>query len=206
MARIQILYFLEDIAQEGFIISLVKRVAREASISENSLLHSIRTARGGSRVLPQFEAFMKDHSQASPADIDLLVVAMDGNCQGYSQKLRDIRQFVTPNHPYKEKVICAIPDPHIERWYLMDQRAFKEGVGVTRSPGVPTYKCDKDYYKNLLHQALADSDIKSLLGGTEYAESIIEKMHSLDIIGQSETGFASFIADLRSFYRRIKDR
>jgi hypothetical protein len=206
MARIEILYFLEDIAQEGLIKALVKRVSREALIAENIIHHDIRSARGGSRVLPEFEAFLKDTGQASPTDIDLLVVSIDGNCKGYPQKLRELRQLVSENHPFRDKVIFAIPDPHIERWYIMDQRAFKEGVGVTRAPNLPAYKCDKDYYKKLLHQTLADSDIMSLLGGTEYAESIVENIISLDSLSNIDAGFDNFIADLRSFCRQINNR
>jgi hypothetical protein len=206
MARIEILYFLEDIAQEGIIKSLVTRVSHDASISENTLHHNTRSARGGSRVLLEFEDFMKDTRQASPTDIDLLIVAIDGNCKGYPQKLREIRQRIDESHPFGDKIIFAIPDPHIERWYLMDQRAFKEGVGVARAPEIPTYKCDKDYYKKLLHQTLADSDIKSLLGGTEYAESIVQNMLSLDSLTKIDVGFDHFIADLRSFFRRTTGR
>jgi hypothetical protein len=205
MARIEILYFLEDRAQEGMITALVRRVCGEFFFSEDMLHHDVRSGRGGSRGLVDFEAFMKDTHKESPSSIDLLVVTIDGNCKGYSQKLKEVSGLIH-NHPYRDKVVFAIPDPHIERWYLLDQRAFKEGAGVARAPDLPVYKCDKDYYKSLLHQSLADSDIVSLLGGTEYAGSIVENIISLDSLRELDMGFDNFIASLRSFFKHMKRR
>jgi hypothetical protein len=204
MARIEILYFLEDRAQEVMITALVERVGAEFSFDENMLHHVVLSGRGGSRELIDFEKFMKDTQQVNASSIDLLIVAIDGNCKGYTKKLRELKKNIGSTHPFKEKVIFAIPDPHIERWYLLDQRAFKEGVGVARAPDLPDYKCDKDYYKNLLLQSLLDSDIKPLLGGTEYAESIVEKIVSLDLLKKRDPGFDNFIEELQSFFRNFK--
>jgi hypothetical protein len=203
MARIEILYFLEDIAQEGMVKALVARVFSEYSISEKSLHQSVRSSRGGSRGLLDFEEFMKDTQEARSTDIDLLVVANDGNCKGYNQKLKDLSSQVAEIHPFKTKVVFAIPDPHIERWYLLDQKAFKAGVGVLAAPELPVYKCDKNYYKHLLHQFLSDSGIKTLLGGTEYAESIVAKIENFDSLQNRDIGFDNFIKELRSSCKRI---
>ena len=86
----RILYFLEDRAQEGFIKALVERIAQDESIPLNSLNHDVRSARGGSRVNREFERFMKDTMQGNSSDVDLLIVAIDGNCKGYGDRVRQL--------------------------------------------------------------------------------------------------------------------
>jgi hypothetical protein len=135
--KLRILYFLEDRAQEGFVKALVQRVAEEESIPVNSLIHDVRSARGGSKVFNELKIFLKDTGKTESADIDLLVVAIDGNCKGCNARIKQLEKHLTPNHPLREKVIYAIPDPHIERWYLMDQKAFKNGVGIDKAPQLP---------------------------------------------------------------------
>lgn len=200
-ARIRILYFLEDRAQEGFIKALVNRIAQDESIPLNSLNHDVRSARGGSRVITEFERFMRDTIQTGSSDVDLLIVAIDGNCKGYRDRVRQLEQYIRQKHPLRNKVVYAVPDPHIERWYMMDQRAFKNGVGVDRSPDIPRYKCKKDYYKQLLRKTLAELNVSSLLGGAEYAENIVGSITSLDSLGSQNAGFQAFVEGLRAFFR-----
>ncbi len=197
----RILYFLEDRAQEGFIKALVNRVAQDESIPLNSLNHDVRSARGGSRAITEFGSFMRDTMQTSSSDVDLLIVAIDGNCKGYRDRVRQLEQYIRQNHPFRNKVVYAVPDPHIERWYMMDQRAFKNGVGIDRSPDMPLYKCKKDYYKQLLRKTLVESNVGSLFGGAEYAENIVSSISSLDSLLSQNAGFRNFVDGLRAFFR-----
>jgi len=80
----RIVYFLEDRTQEGFIKAMVERIAKEESVSLHSLIHDIRSARGGSRIIIEFKNFLKDSIKMDLSDIDLLIVAIDGNCKGYA--------------------------------------------------------------------------------------------------------------------------
>jgi len=197
----RILYFLEDRAQEGFIKALLNRIAQDVPIPINTLKHDVRAARGGSTVIPEFRRFMKDTMQTSSSDADLLIVAIDGNCKGYRDRIRQLEGYISENHPLRDKVVYAVPDPHIERWYMMDQRAFKNGVGIDKAPSMPPYKCKKDYYKNLLRQVLAESNVSSLLGGAEYAENIVNNIVSLDSLSDQNDDFQNFIEALRHFFR-----
>lgn len=199
MARI--LYFLEDRLQEGFIKALVNRIAQDMSVPVGSLIHDVRSARGGSTVIPEFKRFMKDTAQTNPDEADLLVIAIDGNCRGRTARIRQLEKYISRNHPLRGKVVYAVPNPHIERWYMMDQRAFKNGVGIDKAPAMPAYKCRKDYYKSLLHQALAEANVGSMLGGVEYADNIVNNITSLDSLGSQNAGFKTFIDDLRAFFR-----
>lgn len=187
--------------QEGFIKALVNKIAQDLSIPADSLSHDVRSGRGGSTVIPEFERFMEDTMQTSSSDVDLLIVAIDGNCKGHSGRVRQLEKCIKQNHPLRNKVVYAVPDPHIERWYIMDQRAFKNGVGVDKAPNMPPYKCKKDYYKSLLRQALAESNIASYFGGAEYAENIVNSVTSLDSLFSQNAGFQKFVENLRNFLR-----
>jgi len=112
--------------------------------------------------------------------------------------------YIKENHPLRDKVVYAVPDPHIERWYLIDQRALKEGIGLDKAPSSLSYECKKgkSHYKQILRQALKDSNISSLLGGPEYAEKIVDNIENLDSLGRQNAGFQSFLEDLRSMLRR----
>lgn len=74
--RIRILYFLEDRAQERFVKALVERIAKEESLPAVSLLHDVRSARGGAKIIGEFKTFVKDFKRGGP-ETDLLVVAVN---------------------------------------------------------------------------------------------------------------------------------
>lgn len=205
--KIRILYFLEDRAQEGFIKALVNRVASEESIATNSLIHDVRSARGGSRIVTEFKNFIRDTRKVKTIDIDFLVVAIDGNCKGHRERVEQLEKKIKSDHPFKERVVYAVPDPHIERWYLLDQRALKVGIGLDRVPSLPSYKCRRAHYKQVLNQALKESNVNSLLGGAEYAERIIDNIRNLRSLAQQNTGFQVFVEDLiRMFRDKINER
>ena len=73
----------------------------------------------------------------------------DANCQGYLKR----RQELEPAVEYCGcKVVYAIPDPHIERWLLLDSAAFKAVLG--RGCDAPKQKCERKRYKRLLLDAV----------------------------------------------------
>ena len=199
--KIRIIYFLEDRAQEGFIKALVKRVASEESIASDSLIHDVRSARGGSRIVTEFKNFIRDTREFRAIDIDFLVVAIDGNCKGHRERVEQLEKKIKSDHPLKERVVYAVPDPHIERWYIMDQRALKVDIGLHRVPSLPSYKCRRSHYKQVLNQALKESNVDSLLGGAEYAERIVDSIRNLGSLGQQNADFQVFVEDLRRTLR-----
>jgi hypothetical protein len=201
---VRVLYFLEDRAQDAFIKALVIKIAKQESIPSGQLIHEIRSARGGSRVKVDFRKFVKDTAKSTADDVDLLVVAVDGNCKGHKEQIRNLERYIKPNHPFRNKVVYAIPDPHIERWYIMDQRAFKEGVGIARAPELPGYKRQKGYYKSILNQTLKEADVNSLLGGAEYGERIVESIENLDAFSKQDDGLQDFVNELRIKMRNWK--
>ena len=197
----RVLYFLEDRAQDGFIKAIVERVAKEVGIHRDSLVHDVRSARHGSQVFNRFKAFLEDPFTVTGSQVDLLVVAIDGNCKGHHEVVKRLEDSIPVDSPLRDRIVYAVPDPHIERWYLLDQRALKKGVGLDHPPDLPDYKCEKDFYKQLLNQTLAESDVNSLLGGAEYAEQIVAQIQDLDAIGSLDDSFSYFVHALKKFFK-----
>ena len=75
---------------------------------------------------------------------------------------------------FQQIVSYAIPDPHIERWMLVDPQGFQQVFG--RGCTLPAVKCAKDEYKNLLRREIRLSGIDAPLGGEEFAEEIVDAM------------------------------
>jgi len=195
-------YFLEDIAQERFMIALVERIIKEERFHD-SVCHDVRNASGGrGGVLKELKKYFQNVKKltGSASSCDLVIVAIDGNCGTYSKMQQNImkRKDVIK---YQGEVICAVPDPHIERWYLIDGHALRIVIGASDFAICPSYKCEKDRYKNAIIDYLSRNDIKPIFGGAEYGEDII-KIVDLEKLQREDGGFNSFINDLRGFLRR----
>jgi len=121
---------------------------------------------------------------------DLIIVAIDANCQTYLKTRLEIEKV---NQRYKHLTIHAIPDPHIERWLLLDSLAFKIVLG--QGCRAPDQKCEKDRYKKLLYEAVKATGITPLLGGIEFAGDIINNMN-LQRAMNADASFRKFIDDL----------
>ncbi len=95
-------------------------------------------------------------------------------------------------------MVLAVPDPHVERWLLLDGAAFKAVFGQGRE--APDRKCSRNRYKDLLIAAIRAAGRTTYLGGIEYAEDIVHRM-DLDRAARSDASLRSFIDDLRTAIR-----
>ena len=87
-------------------------------------------------------------------------------------KLRRLsNRQITPGTP-----VCVVPDPHIERWYLIDQNAFCKAIEIVFRPEIPPYKCERGRYKRAMQEAFSKADLAPPLGGVEYGEDIALKI------------------------------
>lgn len=194
--QIYICYFLEDIAQEGFLKALVSRLLKEKGIPPDCLLHDVRNASGGrGKALGELRRFLMDISRQP----DVLVVAIDGDCRGYREMREEIQRTVKQAE-YPGPVACAVPDPHMERWYLADPDAFQRVLSVR--PECPAYKCERDRYKQALKEALRQAGIVAPLGGVEYGEEIAWSMDIFQV-GKADRGFKHFVDDLYEATRAL---
>jgi hypothetical protein len=187
-------YFLEDLNHREFLTALVKRVADESGLL---LVHDVRNAAGGKgRALTGLRHFLRDARSGRILCPPVLVVAIDGNCDTYQEKRQQIEQ-VKEQAGYPGVLVCAVPDPHIERWYLADAQGFRQAIPGSAPPALPTYKCERGCYKQALRQAFATAGLEPQLGGAAYAAELVAQM-DLYRAGQSDRALKHFLDDLRA--------
>lgn len=149
----------EDFAHESVINSLIKRIVIECGQSPSDWSVTTMPGGAGSKSLMAVKAYARECKKHQWQAVDLLIVASDANCVGFVEKRKQIHEQVIE---YPGEVAFALPNPHIERWLLLDPRAFKLGVGLSQGIVAPTYKCKRDYYKLIINQALRDHGIVPL--------------------------------------------
>lgn len=91
-----------------------------------------------------------------------------------------------------------IPDPHIERWFLLDSEAFKNvyGMGCAK----PDYKCERDRYKRILLNAIYQATKTPPIDGTERLEELVNAM-DLQRIEQADRSIGRFLTALKRQFR-----
>jgi len=189
-------YFLEDIAHERFVTALVRRVGQEAGLASEALEHVVYNASGGKgRTMTELRRFLRDAQRGIVSPTPVLVVAIDGNCQGYTEKHNEIRR-VAEHYEYPGQLVCAIPDPHIERWYMADPGGLQQAIGARVQPMLPAYKCERARYKRAMLDVFADVGIRPLLGGAEYGNDVVEAM-DLYAAQQADPALKHFVDYLR---------
>jgi hypothetical protein len=188
--------FVEDRAHEEFISAIVRRIAR----NENRQIQlRVRAARGGyPRVLNELALYQRMvlRGLAAMSLPDVLVVAADANCQGLAAKRTAIRKRL--KKPFKARTVLAVPDPHVERWYLSDRQAFKQVVGI--EPPAERRKCERERYKRILAQAVREGGHPAILGGIEFAKELAQSMDFYRA-GRAEPGFRQFVSDATSAFK-----
>lgn len=189
--------FTEDFGHEEFLKALLKRFMYEFSIEVEIESYSVRGGHG--KALTELEQYMRDLRKGVVPPADLLAVAIDSNCRGYAERKREVERI---SREYSDRVICAIPDPHIERWFLLDSAAFKLALG--RGCQAPDHKCDRGRYKKLLIEAVREAGVTPLLGGIEHADDIVAFM-DLERMEASDDSLGKLISELRSIFRSLQE-
>lgn len=189
----EIYLFCEDYAHKEFITALIERLRNEYQIS--CRVRPLAVTGGHGRMLDELQAFVSD-LEAYPGLPDLIVVARDSNCRGLSETQNEIEEVV--GH-LSSLTLILTPDPHIERWLLLDSRAFKSVLGQGCS--APDEKCDRDRYKNLLAEAVRESGVNPSPGGVEYADDIVRAM-DLDRMITADDSLGRCIQSLRQRFRQ----
>ncbi|TMC25608.1 MAG: hypothetical protein E6J32_13320 [Chloroflexi bacterium] len=193
--------FVEDAGHLAFIRALVERVV-SAEQTEAEILE--RNAVGGrGAALSSLRSYLRDVTERRDVFVEILVAGIDGNCHGYQERCREIITIVE-RAEYPGLPVCAVPDPHVEIWYLADGQAVARACGgVGRQPGLPRYKCEPEYYKTLLREAFLVFDIDPPAGGTEFGDDIGSEL-VLDVARRNVESLDAFLSDLRAAIRQIR--
>lgn len=189
----KIILLAEDYGHEAFLDPLVRRMAKEKGVAVHIRPYSVRGGFGN--VAKEFEEYVIAVRRYRECLPDLIIVATDANCDGFANRRKELQQAA---QPLQDRVAFAVPDPHVERWLLLDSAAFKQVLG--RPCNTPDEKCARDRYKSLLAQAVLDSGATPLLGGMEYAEDIVRVM-DLERLRRRDESLGSFLEELQ---RRLR--
>ena len=187
----EIALFVEDYAHRQVIGALVQRIAEESDVSIQ--LDWRNVVGGHGKVIAELKDYMRDLRRQGGPWPDLIVVATDANCKGINERTREIGGRDEP-----APMILAIPDPHIERWLLLDGAAFKTVFG--KGCAAPDQKCDRDRYKQRLIEAIHATGTTPILGGIEYAEDIVEQIN-INRAERVDRSFRRFVAELRNTFQ-----
>ena len=187
----EIALFVEDFAHQQVIGALVRRLAGEYGIDVRLEWRS--AVRGHGRVVQELERYLRDLARGGERP-DLIVVGTDANCRGLNERVREIG---SPDAP--ASIVLAVPDPHIERWLLLDGAAFRRVFG--RGCDAPDRKCSRNRYKQRLIQAIHAAGTIPTLGGIEFAEDIVQHM-DVERAAQTDRSLERFVGELRSAFRR----
>ena len=188
--------FLEDIGHERFIDSLVRRLADQEGVP---IEVDVRNASGGaSRLDDQFVRFLRDYSVTDRRP-DLVVVIRDTDCAGV-RTVQSRYSRLVESADYVGDVVIGAPEPHIECWYLADPPALQRVLRAPTQAPIPDSRCGASRFKELLAKTVTDAGVVPLLGGIEYAESVVAEM---DVYRASANvpSLATFVRELRQALR-----
>jgi hypothetical protein len=191
---IKINIFCEDIAHEEFIKHMINRISDSYGIEVD--ISFSRSTGGYGRVISDLEDYISDLKTGTVHSPDLIIVARDANCRGLADTKSEINSVLGR---YKQRAVLAIPDPHIERWLLLDSSAFKSALGT--GCDAPDYKCEKGRYKDMLVEAVQNAGLPPQISGLEHTEDIVQSMN-LDKMRTEDDSLGGFIQSLDLFFKR----
>lgn len=189
--------FVEDTAHQVVIGELVQRIANDHSIPVKLIW--LNAEGGHGNVVSTFHDYLRDLARQGQPLLDLIIVATDANCSGLNERIREITRISNMVNTPIPPIVPAIPDPHIERWLLLDGAAFSRLFGT--GCDAPDQKCDRRAYKSRLIQALRNSGINTRLSGIEYAQDLVQEM-DLDRAKRSDRSLQLFLDNLANQFRQ----
>jgi len=185
--------FVEDQAHYEFLKALLQRLSEEYDVTIRMDWQNVR--RGHGMVIRELKQYLRDLYVGRSEWPDLMIVATDANCTGLNERTREVTDVT---NKVGVRIICAVPDPHIERWLLLDSAAFKEVFG--RGCGAPDKKCERSRYKEQLIDCIIKAGINPSLGGVEFIDEIVHAMN-LEQAGRGDPSLGKLISDLRSVFK-----
>ena len=185
--------FVEDVAHEDFLTALIQRFADAYIVEVNIKASSVRGGRG--TVITELKQYLRDLQHNKEDLPDLVIVGTDSNCKGLSERETEINQVTSD---LGDLVISMVPEPHIERWLLLDSEAFKTVFG--KGCPVPDQKCERGRYKGLLLNAIYEATMVPPLDGIERVEELVYAMN-FQRVERSDRSIRRFLTALQRQFR-----
>ena len=181
--------FVEDVAHEAFLKALLQRIADENNVKINIKPSSVRGGHG--KVITELKQYLRDLRHYKESLPDLIIVGTDSNCKGLSEREAEINQETSD---LGDLVINMVPEPHIERWFLLDPVAFKTVFG--KGCPVPDQKCERGRYKNMLLNAIYQATKTPPIDGIERIEELVYAMN-FQRMGHKDRSIHRFLTALQ---------
>ena len=188
MRRIRLL--VEDSTHQDVIGTLVERLAKEMEVPVQ--LDWITAKWGHGQVKKEFAEHVRNLTRGVLPLPDLIVIGTDANCKGLNQRQKEFAGIRS-----QVPVVTAIPDPHIERWLLLDGQAFHAVLG--KGCDAPDHKCERGRYKRLLVEAALGATGNPTFSGKEHAVAIMNAIN-LQRAMQDES-FKRFVEQIRAIFQ-----
>ena len=185
--------FVEDVAHEDFLTALIQPLANEYNVMITLNPSSVRGSRG--TVITELKQYLRDLQKNKEDLPDLVIVGTDSNCERLMDRENEIKQVTSD---LMDLVITMIPEPHIERWFLLDSEAFKEVYG--KGCQKPDQKCERDRYKKMLLNAIYQATKTAPIDGTERIDELVNAMDFQRLI-QSDRSIRRFLTPLHQQFR-----
>ncbi len=185
--------FVEDVAHEDFLTTLIHRLADDYNIIVNIRASNVRGGHG--TVITELKQYLQDLQHSKENLPDLIIVGTDSNCKGFSERETEINHVTSD---LGDLVISMVPEPHIERWLLLDSAAFKTVFGRGCPP--PDRKCERNRYKRLLLQAIRDATRVSPLNAIERVDELVSAI-DLQRVAQIDKSIDRFLSALQRRFR-----
>lgn len=187
----EIALFVEDSAHRQFLNALINRLAREHGVAVALDWQNVR--HGHPAVTRELKQFLRDLPRSRKRIPDLVIAATDANCKGPARR----REIVEILDQSGLRTIAAIPEPHIERWLLLDSAAFKAVFG--RGCDAPDQKCERDRYKKLLIDAIRRAGIDPGFG-SDFTDELVQHM-DLEYLARADDSLSRLLTDLRGAFQ-----
>lgn len=185
--------FVEDVAHEDFLTALIHRLADDYNFTVSIRASSVRGGHG--TVITELKQYLRDLQHNKEDLPDLIIVGTDSNCEGLSERETEINQVTSD---LGDLVISMVPEPHIERWLLLDSAAFKTVFG--KGCPVPDQKCERGRYKGLLLNAIYEATMVPPLDGIERVEELVCAIN-FQRVEQSDRSIRKFLTALQRQFR-----
>ncbi len=175
---------------------LVQRGAQEIGVQ---IREEVRNATHGSRVWIELRQHLREVNRGELPMPDLLVIIIDGNCEKPTKVRKKVKELAQEGRI--PLVVCGVPDPHIERWYLEDPQAWRQVL-----PGATVAhlrrRCERDYYKNALRETIRQAGVEPSLGGAEYGQDLTAAIDPYRL-GQKDRSFRDFWQQLMNAFKQM---
>ena len=188
--------------------ALVRRLLKEERVEVQV---AVRTGQGGSQSLSMFKDDFREWRKSFWEMPDAVLLCRDSDCRPRADVLKQFEKERRESEAKGCTLLFAVFEPEIERWYLLDEKAFEKACGF-RLPGTPpSPECRKRggrrrkrfSYKKFIRKQAAEKGLRLLHHGAEWADEIVQRT-DFSLAAGRDPAFEEFLEEIRDWLGRLK--